>query len=78
MTAVAEAPPTPIRVVLLDDHEVVRSGVANLVNAHDDMEVVGEASTVRDIMSVIERTRPNVAVLDLSWMGLSRRPCCWR
>ena len=51
--------------VLLDDHEVVRSGVANLVNANEDMEVVGEASTVRDIISVIERTRPQVAVLDV-------------
>ena len=42
------APPTTIRVVLLDDHEIVRSGVANMVNAHDDMEVVGEASTAAE------------------------------
>lgn len=59
------APPTSIRVVLLDDHEIVRSGVANMVNSHDDMEVVGEASTAAEIVSVVARERPDVAVLDV-------------
>ncbi len=59
------APPTAIRVVLLDDHEIVRSGVANMVNSHDDMEVVGEASTAAGIVAVVARERPDVAVLDV-------------
>lgn len=59
------APPTTIRVVLLDDHEIVRSGVANMVNSHDDMEVVGEASTAAEILTVVARERPDVAVLDV-------------
>ena len=59
------APPTTIRVVLLDDHEIVRSGVANMVNSHDDMEVVGEASTAAEIVRVVARERPDVAVLDV-------------
>ncbi|MEM9464836.1 MAG: response regulator transcription factor [Actinomycetota bacterium] len=61
----AEAPATVIRVALLDDHEVVRSGVANLVNAQPDMEVVGEAGTVRDIVAVVASATPDVAVLDV-------------
>ena len=62
---VTQAPPTMIRVALLDDHEVVRSGVANLVNAQADMEVVGEAGSVREILSVVGHTKPHVAVLDV-------------
>jgi len=59
------APTSTIRVVLLDDHEIVRNGVANMVDANDDMEVVGEASTVSEILAVVTRTRPDVAVLDV-------------
>ena len=59
------APPSTIRVVLLDDHEIVRAGVANMVNAQDGMEVVGEASTASQIVSVVARERPDVAVLDV-------------
>lgn len=62
---VSPTPPKVIRVALLDDHEVVRNGVANLVNAQEDMEVVGEAGSVRDILSVVRHSRPNVAVLDV-------------
>lgn len=57
--------PHAIRVVLLDDHEIVRRGVANMVNSHDDMEVVGEASTTSEIVAVVARERPDVAVLDV-------------
>lgn len=63
--AVTEAPATMIRVALLDDHEVVRSGVANLVNAQPDMEVVGEAGSTREILAVVANAAPNVAVLDV-------------
>lgn len=59
------APPSTIRVVLLDDHEIVRAGVANMVNAQDGMEVVGEAATAKQIVSVVARERPDVAVLDV-------------
>lgn len=60
-----EPPTTVIRVALLDDHEVVRSGVANLVNAQPDMEVVGEAGSTREILAVVAGTAPDVAVLDV-------------
>jgi DNA-binding NarL/FixJ family response regulator len=55
----------PIRVALLDDHEIVRHGVAELVNAQDDMEVVGEAGTNDEMLATVAATSPDVAVLDV-------------
>lgn len=54
-----------IRVFLLDDHELVRRGISALLNAEDDMEVVGEASTTTQARGRIRATRPDVAVLDV-------------
>jgi DNA-binding NarL/FixJ family response regulator len=54
-----------IRVFLLDDHEVVRRGVRDILEAEDDIEVVGEAGTVEQALSRIPPTRPDVAVLDV-------------
>ena len=53
------------RVFLVDDHEIVRRGVAELINAERDLEVVGEASTVRQALGRIAATSPDVAVLDV-------------
>ena len=53
-----------IRVFLLDDHEVVRRGLVDLLEDEDDIEVVGEAGTVRDATARIPALRPDVAVLD--------------
>jgi DNA-binding NarL/FixJ family response regulator len=55
----------PARVFLLDDHEVVRRGIRELLSAEDDLEVVGEAGTADDALPLIARTRPDVAVLDV-------------
>ncbi len=54
-----------IRVFLLDDHEVVRRGIADLLGLESDMEVVGEAGTVTDALHRIPAARPDVAVLDV-------------
>ncbi|MEU1807308.1 response regulator transcription factor [Streptomyces sp. NPDC019937] len=54
-----------IRIFLLDDHEVVRRGVRELLAAEPDMEVVGEAGTAADALARILATRPDVAVLDI-------------
>jgi len=53
------------RVFLLDDHEIVRRGVRDLLNAEEDMEVVGEASTASEALARIPATKPDVAVLDV-------------
>jgi DNA-binding NarL/FixJ family response regulator len=54
-----------IRVFLLDDHEVVRRGVAELLSAEDDIEVVGEASTAEEAVGRILAISPDVCVLDV-------------
>ncbi|TWF98859.1 response regulator [Kitasatospora viridis] len=54
-----------IRVFLLDDHEVVRRGVHELLSGEDDIEVVGEAGTAAEALSRIPAVRPDVAVLDV-------------
>jgi two-component system response regulator DevR len=53
-----------IRVFLLDDHEIVRRGVAELLNAETDMQVVGEAGTVAEAVRRIPAVQPDVAILD--------------
>ncbi|MCW2641631.1 MAG: two component transcriptional regulator, LuxR family [Dactylosporangium sp.] len=53
-----------IRVYLLDDHEVVRQGLRNLLEAQDDMEVVGESGSAVDAGHRIPALRPHVAILD--------------
>jgi DNA-binding NarL/FixJ family response regulator len=53
------------RVFLLDDHEVVRRGVRELIEAEADMVVVGEAGTAEEASGRIPATSPNVAVLDV-------------
>ena len=50
---------------LLDDHELVRRGLADLVGVESDIEVVGEASSVAEAMVRIPATQPDVAVLDV-------------
>jgi len=54
-----------IRVFLLDDHEIVRRGVRELLEAEADIEVVGEANTAEQALGRIPPTRPTVALLDV-------------
>jgi len=53
------------RVFLLDDHEVVRRGLRDLLEAEDDLVVTGEAGTADEALRRIPATRPDVAVLDV-------------
>jgi two-component system, NarL family, response regulator DevR len=55
----------PIRVFLLDDHELVRRGVRDLLWAQEDMTVVGDAATAAEAIERIPQTEPDVAVLDV-------------
>jgi two-component system, NarL family, response regulator DevR len=54
-----------VRVFLLDDHEIVRRGVKELLETDGDLEVVGEAGTAAEALARIPPTRPDVAVLDV-------------
>ncbi|CAL9649518.1 response regulator [Streptomyces sp. enrichment culture] len=58
-------PDNPITVFLLDDHEVVRRGVHDLLNDEPDITVVGEAATVEQALVRVPALRPQVAVLDV-------------
>ncbi|MER5785892.1 response regulator transcription factor [Streptomyces mobaraensis] len=59
------SPEKPIRVFLLDDHEVVRRGVQDLLDAEDDITVAGEAGTIAQALARGPALRPDVAVLDV-------------
>jgi DNA-binding NarL/FixJ family response regulator len=55
-----------IRVVLVDDHPVVRAGVRALLEGQDDIEVVGEAADAASALEVVAATAPRVVLMDLS------------
>jgi DNA-binding NarL/FixJ family response regulator len=55
----------PTRIFLLDDHEVVRRGVRELLEAESDLEVVGEAGTAEEAYGRIPAATPDVAILDV-------------
>jgi DNA-binding NarL/FixJ family response regulator len=59
-----------IRILLVDDHAVVRLGQRTLLSAHDDMEVVGEASDGREALDFCEKHPVDVVVLDLTMAGM--------
>lgn len=54
-----------MRVFLVDDHELVRRGLRDLLGTAGDLQIVGEAATVREAITGIGATRPDVAVLDV-------------
>lgn len=56
---------SPIRVVLVDDQELFRWGVAVNIDAQDDMEVVGQAGNGRDAVAVVQETEPDVVLMDI-------------
>ena len=56
---------TAIRIVIADDHPIVRSGLMGLLASQDDFEVVGEAANGRELVTTVQRTRPDVVLTDL-------------
>jgi len=53
------------RVFVVDDHEIVRRGIADMIDAERDLEVVGEASTAQQALSRVAATLPDIVVLDV-------------
>ncbi|CAN5407833.1 response regulator transcription factor [soil metagenome] len=60
-----------IRIVIADDHEIVRQGVKNLLTSEPDMEICGEATMGRDAVDLVAKLKPDVAILDISMPGLN-------
>jgi len=56
---------TPIRIVIADDHPIVRSGLMGLLASQEDFAVVAEASDGRELVTAVQRTRPDVVLTDL-------------
>jgi len=60
-----------IRLVVVDDHPVVRHGLVSMLGYEKDLQVVGEAATGQDAVRVILEQKPDVTLLDLRLPGFS-------
>lgn len=67
-----------ITVVLVDDHTIIREGVAALLDADPDIEVVGQFARGEDLLDDIDALRPDIAVLDLRLPGMGAPELCDR
>ncbi len=64
------------RIILVDDHEVVRIGLKSLLDRHPDFEVVGEASSAREAIEKTASLKPDVVVMDIRLPGVSGIDAC--
>jgi two-component system, NarL family, response regulator len=63
--------PSLIRILTVDDHPLLRKGIALLVNAEPDMQLIGEASTGAEAIKQFKEHRPDVTLMDLQMPGMS-------
>ena len=59
----------PIRVVVADDQIFAIDGLHSIVSGAEDMQVVGRASTILEVLDIVEKTQPDAVVLDIAWPG---------
>ena len=64
------------RIILVDDHEVVRIGLKTLIDRHPEFEVVGEASSAREAVEKTANLKPDVVVMDIRLPGVSGIDAC--
>jgi two-component system response regulator DevR len=64
------------RILLVDDHEVVRLGLKSLLERHPQFDVVGEAATAREAIEMVGNTQPDVVVMDIRLPGTSGIEAC--
>jgi NarL family two-component system response regulator LiaR len=60
----------PIRIVVVEDHTLVREGVIAMLEAHDDFEVIGQTDNGRDAIDLVDSKEPDVVLLDLRLPGM--------
>ena len=65
-----------VRIVLVDDHQVVREGFKLLLMAHDEFEIVGEASNAQSLFKLLKTVDPDIIVLDIALPGMSGIDIC--
>ncbi|MDQ1647821.1 MAG: hypothetical protein QOJ50_4005, partial [Cryptosporangiaceae bacterium] len=61
----------PLRLLLVDDHEMVRAGLRTFLDLQDDMVVAGEASSAEQALALVPTVRPDIVVMDLQLPGMS-------
>jgi len=62
--------PARIRVLIADDHPIVRDGLRRLLNLEDDIDVVGEVGDGDGVLTVVEQAAPDIVLLDLRMPGM--------
>src|SRR6266487_4539443 len=65
-----------VRVMLVDDHEVVREGLRTLIGRHKDMAVVGEAGTTAEAIETAAKAKPDVIIMDVRLPDVSGVEAC--
>ncbi len=60
-----------IKIVLVDDHKILRDGLRNVIGRHTHMEVTGEADNGRDAIRICEKLQPDIVIMDVSMEGLN-------
>jgi DNA-binding NarL/FixJ family response regulator len=63
--------PEPIRILAVDDHQLLREGIAAVLEGQNDMTLVGQASSGQEAVEIFRRLRPDVTLMDLRMPGMS-------
>ena len=67
-----------IKVLVVDDHLLIRTGIARMLNDERNLQVVGEASSGEDAVREVRALRPNVVLMDVSMPGIGGLEACAR
>lgn len=70
--------PVPIRVLLVDDHEMVRAGIRTILKGFADLKIVGEAASAGQALEKVEQDAPDVVLLDMRLPDMSGIEACQR
>lgn len=60
-----------IRLILVDDHQLVRAGIANLLSGEPGFEIIGEAAEAKELFDLLKQSQPDIAILDIALPGMS-------
>ncbi len=59
-----------IKILIVDDHAMLRDGIRALLNLHEDIEIVGEAAEGREALEKVRELQPNVVLMDIAMPGM--------
>jgi DNA-binding NarL/FixJ family response regulator len=61
----------PIKIILIDDHQLVRDGIKSLLNDAPNISIIGQAGSVKELMELIDQSPPDIVMMDISLPGIS-------